>query len=63
MGRMTEKQLFARDAKRNLAAELLQAVRDMKAGRGKVVFTISSTRKTPQRWGARPASPIKGIVE
>lgn len=33
MPKMTEKQLIARDAKRDLAAELLQAVREMKAGK------------------------------
>ena len=33
MPKMTEKQLIARDSKRNLAAELLQAVRQMKAGK------------------------------
>ena len=30
---MTEKQLLARDAKRKIGAELLQSVRDLKAGR------------------------------
>ena len=55
MGKMAEKQLVTRDAKRDLAAELLQAVRDMKAGRGKVVFTRSSKQKTPQR--SVPARP------
>ena len=34
---LTEKQLRARDAKRDLAAELLASIRDMKAGRGSVV--------------------------
>jgi putative transcriptional regulator len=33
MAKMTEKQLAARDAKRNIGAELLQAVREMKAGK------------------------------
>lgn len=37
---MTDKQLRVRDAKRDLGAELLQAVRDMKAGKGKVVAKI-----------------------
>lgn len=56
MPKMTEKQLVARDSKRDLGAELLQAVRDMKAGRGKVVFTRPSEQKTPQRWvPARPS--------
>lgn len=34
---MTDKQLASRDAKRNLGAELLQSVHEMKAGKGKVV--------------------------
>ena len=33
MPKMTEKQLIARDSKRDLATELLQAVREMKAGK------------------------------
>jgi len=33
--RMSEKALQARDAKRDIGAELLQAVRDVKAGKGK----------------------------
>lgn len=37
---LTEKQLKERDAKRDIGAELLQAVRDMKAGKGKVVAKI-----------------------
>ena len=37
---MTEKQLLARDAKRDIGAELLLSVRQMKAGKGKVVATV-----------------------
>lgn len=37
---MTEKQLLARDAKRNIGAELLLSVRQMKAGKGKVVANV-----------------------
>jgi len=33
MPKMTEKALLARDAKRDIGAELLQSVRDLKAGR------------------------------
>src|SRR5579862_1250335 len=40
MPKMTEKQLIARDAKRDLAAELLQAVREMKAGKAARVHHI-----------------------
>ena len=37
---MTEKQLLARDAKRDIGAELLLSVRQMKAGKGKLVASI-----------------------
>jgi putative transcriptional regulator len=37
---MTEKQLRERDAKRDIGAELLQSVREMKAGKGRVVAKI-----------------------
>ena len=39
--RMTEKQLAQRDAKRDLGAELLQSVREMKARKGKVVAKVA----------------------
>ena len=34
---LTEKQLVKRDAKRDIGTELLKAVREMKAGNGRVV--------------------------
>ena len=37
---MTEKQLRERDAKRDLGAELLQSIREMEAGKGRVVAKI-----------------------
>ena len=37
---MTEKQLRARDAKRDLGAEPLQSIREIKAGKGLVVTKI-----------------------
>ena len=37
---MTEKQLRERDAKRDLGADLLQSIHEMKAGKGQVVATI-----------------------
>lgn len=36
---MTEKQLRARDANRDLGAELLESVRQMKRGDGRVVYS------------------------
>ena len=38
---MTEKELQARDAKRNLGAELLESVRQMKAGRAGKIHKVS----------------------
>lgn len=37
---MTEKQLLARDAKRDIGAELLLSVRQLKAGQGKIVAQV-----------------------
>ena len=46
---MTEKQLLARDAKRNLGAELVLSVRQMKAGKGKVVAQVDVPAVTQAR--------------
>ena len=46
---MTEKQLRERDAKRDLGAELLLSVRQMKAGLGKVVARIDVPPVTAAR--------------
>lgn len=46
---MTEKQLLARDAKRDIGAELLLSVRQMKAGKGKVVATVEVPAVTHAR--------------
>ena len=40
---LTEKQLLARDAKRNIAADLLLSVRQMTAGHGKVVPLVDTS--------------------
>lgn len=40
MPKMTEKQLVARDSKRDIGAELLQAVREMKAGKAARVHHV-----------------------
>ena len=37
---MTEEQLLARDAGRDIGAELLQSIREMKAGKGRVIAKI-----------------------
>lgn len=38
MTKMTEKDLLARDAKRDIGAELLASVKQMKRGEGRVVY-------------------------
>jgi hypothetical protein len=43
---MTDKELLARDAKRDIGAELLQSVREMKAGKGKVSFRFEVPNTT-----------------
>ncbi|MDP2677133.1 MAG: hypothetical protein Q8O85_00225 [Rhodoferax sp.] len=50
---MTERQLLARDAKRDIGAELLLSVRQMKAGKGSVVASIEVPADTLARmkWG------------
>ena len=42
---MTEEQLLARDAKRNIGAELLLSVRQMKAGKGTVITSVQQRPK------------------
>jgi|SRR5581483_6387182 putative transcriptional regulator len=49
MKKLTEKQLAERDSKRNLGEELLQAVRDIKAGRTGRVFRVEITEATDAR--------------
>lgn len=51
---LTEKQLRTRDAKRDLGAELLEAVRDMKAGRGAVVGRFPTSTKQTGDAKAKP---------
>ena len=46
---MTEKQLLGRDAKRDIGAELLLSVRQMKAGKGKVVARVDVPAVTVAR--------------
>jgi putative transcriptional regulator len=46
---MTEKKLLARDAKRDIGAELLLSVRPLKAGKGKVVAQVEVPAVTVAR--------------
>jgi putative transcriptional regulator len=54
MGKMTEKELIARDRRRDIGAELLQAVREMKAGKAARVHRI----KVPEALEARMRSGL-----
>jgi putative transcriptional regulator len=52
MAKLTERELLARDSKRNLGAELLASVREMKAGKASqnhrvVASPSASKRKKP----------------
>ena len=49
---ITEKQLLAYEAKRDLAAELLESVQQMKAGKTNVVFSpaIEARLKAVRLW-------------
>jgi hypothetical protein len=44
--RLTAKQIKERDAKRDISAELLQAVRDLKAGKQKITAKVAKTGKS-----------------
>ena len=46
---MTEAQLIARDRKRNIGEELLQAVREIRAGKTGRVFKVEITQATEAR--------------
>ncbi len=49
MAKMTEAQLIERDSKRNIGEEVLQAIRDLKAGRTGRVFHVEVTKATEAR--------------
>ena len=48
--KLTEAQLVERDSKRNIGEELLQAVRDIKAGKTGRVFRVEVTEATEARF-------------
>ena len=49
MAKMTEAELVKRDSKRNIGEEVLQAIRDIKAGRTGRVFRVEVTQATEAR--------------
>lgn len=63
MAKMTERSLRARDAKRNVGAELLASVREMKAGkvcRANVSRSCWASRRARCRNGSRGAVTRRG---
>ncbi len=54
MSKMTEKELIARDRRRDIGAELLQAVRQMRAGKARRVHRV----KVPEALEARMRSGL-----
>jgi hypothetical protein len=61
MAKMTEKQLRERDAKRDIGKELLQAAREMKAGKaGRIHLIEVSTPEGASRRVTMVARPKKG---
>jgi putative transcriptional regulator len=57
MAKMTEAQLIARDRKRNIGEELLQAVREIKAGKTGRVFKVEVTEATEARFKLGMSQP------
>ena len=49
MAKMTEAELIKRDSKRNIGEEVLQAIRDIKAGRTGRIFRVEVTPATEAR--------------
>jgi hypothetical protein len=49
---LTEKELLARDAKRDFGAELLQSIREMKTGKGQVAYRFKVPNATTNDSGA-----------
>lgn len=49
MAKMTEAELIERDSKRNIGEEVLQAIRDIKAGRTGRIFRVEVTQATEAR--------------
>src|SRR5690348_9952770 len=49
MAKMTEAELIKRDSKRNIGEEVLQAIRDIKAGRTGRIFRVEVTQATEAR--------------
>ena len=53
---MTEKNLLARDAKRDIGAELLLSVRQMREGKGKIVARVEAETPSTMALKRRPRS-------
>lgn len=62
MPKLTERQLLARDAKRDLNAELLQGIRDVKAGRIGRVWKADADGNIREVFAAR-ARTVAGLSQ
>ena len=51
MGKMNEKELMKRDAKRDVWQEALDAMRDIKAGRHGAIYTVPSVKSIREKAG------------
>jgi 2-phosphoglycerate kinase len=59
---LTNKQLLARDAKRNIAAELLLSVRQMTDGIGKVVPRIATSATAESKAAGASSSRLPRVI-
>lgn len=57
MPKLTETQLIARDRKRNIGEEVLQAIREIKAGKTGRVFKVEVTEATEARYKLGMSQP------
>jgi len=54
---LTAKELLVRDAKRDIRAELLQSIREMKAGEGKVAYQFNTPKTAKADLGIAKNTP------
>jgi len=57
----TEKELLERDAKRDIGAELLKSVRQMKAGQGRVVYPPVAAARTASGLSQAQFAGLMGV--
>ncbi|MCL2656857.1 MAG: type II toxin-antitoxin system MqsA family antitoxin [Betaproteobacteria bacterium] len=57
----TEKELLERDAKRDIGAELLEAARQMKAGKGRVTYPSVVAARTASELSQAQFAALMGV--